>query len=335
MSACTIGGQSQPTDWSQQSSASSGGGLQELVKAARKEGALNLPSFDLSGIALSALEQDFAQKYGIKVNTFNVKTAADQFSSPALDAFSVAPDLADTHRAQEVPYLVFYWLEVPAALKNTRAYWYSDCGGYLSVGWDSSTLPAVTSLSDLSRPAYKDRVTLEGDPLQWDTGLAGVLMGSMASSPTPDAAAGVAFFQDLKTVGNFLTLGPAEGGASVMIGPEYDQAQLAKTNGSWKEFIPPRTVIAYNAQAINRTAPHPAAARLWEEYLFSDGGQNLCLKYGARPSRMTAMRGDGVLDLGAAAALPPSPSEPVVLSSAQFAEARAYVDSHWAAAAGQ
>jgi putative spermidine/putrescine transport system substrate-binding protein len=32
---------------------------------------------------------------------------------------------------------------------------------------------------------------------------------------------------------------------------------------------------AYYAQAINRQAPDPAAARLWEEFLYSSQGQNL------------------------------------------------------------
>ena len=41
----------------------------------------------------------------------------------------------------------------------------------------------------------------------------------------------------------------------------------------------------YYAQAINATAPHPWAARLWEEFLFSDQGQVLWLKGCAHPAR--------------------------------------------------
>ena len=47
-----------------------------------------------------------------------------------------------------------------------------------------------------------------------------------------------------------------------------------------------RTRIAgYYFQAINKDAPHPAAARLWEEFLYRDEGQNLLLGGGARPVR--------------------------------------------------
>ncbi len=34
----------------------------------------------------------------------------------------------------------------------------------------------------------------------------------------------------------------------------------------------------FYSQAINKDAPHPAAARLWMEYLYSAEGQNLWLK---------------------------------------------------------
>ena len=41
---------------------------------------------------------------------------------------------------------------------------------------------------------------------------------------------------------------------------------------------------SYYDQAISATAPDPAAARLWEEYLYSTTGQNLWLQGFTRPS---------------------------------------------------
>ena len=62
---------------------------------------------------------------------------------------------------------------------------------------------------------------------------------------------------------------------------------------NWKVFVPQNAVLGgYYAQAINKDAPHPAAARLWEEFLYSQaatGGQNLWLKGGARPVEQAAM----------------------------------------------
>ena len=54
--------------------------------------------------------------------------------------------------------------------------------------------------------------------------------------------------------------------------------------------MPPNAAVGgYYVQAINKDAPHPAAARLWQEFLYSDEGQNLWLKGGARPVREEAM----------------------------------------------
>ena len=49
------------------------------------------------------------------------------------------------------------------------------------------------------------------------------------------------------------------------------------------------TIAAYYTQAITKDAPDPAAARLWEEYLYSLLGQNLFLQGYARPIELAAM----------------------------------------------
>ena len=62
----------------------------------------------------------------------------------------------------------------------------------------------------------------------------------------------------------------------------------------------------YN-QAISKFAPHPAAARLWEEFLYSDQGQNIWLKGLSRPVRLPAMQKAGTADAAALKALPAVP----------------------------
>ena len=65
----------------------------------------------------------------------------------------------------------------------------------------------------------------------------------------------------------------------------------------WKVVVPSDAVLGgYYFQAINKDAPHPAAARLWEEFLYSDEGQNLWLEGGARPVRADAMTKAGTID---------------------------------------
>ena len=49
------------------------------------------------------------------------------------------------------------------------------------------------------------------------------------------------------------------------------------------------TVASYYAASINEDAPHPAVARLWQEFVFSDEGQNLLLEGYVMPGRLDAM----------------------------------------------
>ena len=69
-------------------------------------------------------------------------------------------------------------------------------------------------------------------------------------------------------------------------------------------------LLAYKVQAISRYAPHPAAARLWEEYLFSAEGQNLRLKGHAWPAELSAMTAAHTVDASLAAKLPTVPGGP-------------------------
>ena len=55
-------------------------------------------------------------------------------------------------------------------------------------------------------------------------------------------------------------------------GPEFPSAK-------WVANIPADGVYGgYYCQAVNATAPHPWAARLWQEFIFSDQGQLIWLK---------------------------------------------------------
>ena len=102
---------------------------------------------------------------------------------------------------------------------------------------------------------------------------------------------------------------------------------------AWKIFVPENATIGgYYAQAINKDAPHPAAARLWEEYLYSNDGQNLWLKGGARPVRQAAMEKSGKIDAAAAAALPKITGTPKFPTDAQQTAAGAYVAANWSKA---
>ena len=59
-------------------------------------------------------------------------------------------------------------------------------------------------------------------------------------------------------------------------------------------------VGSYYNQAINADAPNPAAARLWEEYIYTPAVQNLYLAAGAYPATLAAMEKNSTVDAASA-----------------------------------
>ncbi len=98
-----------------------------------------------------------------------------------------------------------------------------------------------------------------------------------------------------------------------------DIEKLKATGIDWKLAIPADAppVAAYYNDAINKDAAHPAAARCWMEYIFSDAGQNTWLKGFALPVRLAAMQTAGTVDQAAIAAVNAPTTAPVQLTPAQ------------------
>ena len=207
---------------------------------------------------------------------------------------------------------------------------------------NSAKFGTVTSVSQLLGSKFKSAVALNGNPTQANAALNGVMMAGLASGGTPDSIAkGVAFFHSLKQAGNFVPVQatPAtikNGSTPVVINWDYLNTASVVGQTSWKVFVPGNAVLGgYYAQPSNKQAPHPAAARLWEEFLYSqaaDGGQNLWLQGGARPVEMAAMTTNKTIDAAAAAKLPPVSGTPVFMNAKQSEDAANYLAANWAQA---
>jgi putative spermidine/putrescine transport system substrate-binding protein len=237
------------------------------------------------------------------------------------------------------PYKVQTWNDILASQKEPTGLWFQDYGGYMSIGYDSSKVPTINSFQDLLGSGFHGKVALNGDPTKANAALNGVMMASLANGGSlDDISKGLDFFHQLKQAGNFVpvqatTATVKNGTTPVVFDWDYLSAAHGKDVPAWKVFVPSNAILGgYYAQAVNKQAPHPAAARLWMEYLYSDEGQNLWLKGLARPVRMAAMQSSGKIDAAAAAALPPVNGTPVFLSADQATAAKAYLASHWAQA---
>jgi len=327
-------------------SAEAFGGLDKLAAAAKKEGTLNVIALPPDWANYGEIIKAFEAKYSIKVASATPDgSSQDEINAvKSLGSTTRAPDVMDMGGAVTVanttlyaPYKVATWADIPDAQKEATGLWVNDYGGYMSVGYDSAKLPEITALADLNKPAFKNKVALNGDPTQANAALNGVEMASLASGGSlDDISKGVEFFKALKKSGNFskiqATSATVKSGTTPVVF-DWDYLQVGhKTDvPTWKVFVPSNAVLGgYYNQAINKTAPHPAAARLWEEFLYSDEGQNLWLKGGARPVRMDAMTKAKTIDAAAAAALPAVAGEPVFQTQDQVAAASKYLAANWA-----
>jgi putative spermidine/putrescine transport system substrate-binding protein len=326
------------------------GGMKALVKAAQKEGELNVIALPPTWANYGEVIKAFGKKYDIKVNSAQPDAASqDEINAAntlkgtkrAPDVFDLGQSVALANTKMFAPYKVATFDSVPAEFKDANGTWVNDYGGYMSIGFDTKKVPEVTSLNDLLGAKYKGKVALNGDPTQAGAAFSGVVMASVANGGSADdIAPGVNFFQKLKKAGNFLPVDPTpatieSGQTPVVIDWDYTNAAETAKLPSWKVVVPEGAAVGgYYYQAINKDAPHPAAARLWEEFLYSDEGQNLFLGGGARPVRADAMKSDGTLDEALFGKLPAVKGAPVLLTEAQTKTAADYLSKNWSKVAG-
>jgi putative spermidine/putrescine transport system substrate-binding protein len=324
------------------------GGMDQLIAAAQAEGELNVIALPPDWANYGKMIETFAEKYGIKVNSAQPDAdsqdeinAVNQLRGQerAPDVLDIGSNVALRNTDLFAPYKVATWDDIPDALKDPNGVWVNDYGGYMSIGYDADSVPAPTTVDDLLKEEYRGRVALNGNPTLASAGLHGVMMAALANGGSADdIAPGVEFFRKLKEAGNLLPVDPtpatiASGQTPVVIDWEYlnaAQTDALKGQRVWQLVVPEGAVVgAFYVQAINKDAPHPAAARLWQEFLFSDEGQNIWLQGLARPVRFDAMVAAGTVDKEAVANLPEVKGTPVFLTQEQIAKVQEYLLENW------
>ena len=364
------------SDWSTAQSAAAGGGMKALVAAANAEGKLNVialsPTWANYGEILKAFQKTYPKVHVVSENP----GGGSQQELDAVEknkGQATAPDVVDVGTAfaargalagDFAAYKVATWDDIPAAQKDAGGLWWADYGGYIAIGCNPKAIsvPCPKTIKALDNPALKGKVALNGDPTQANAALmavyaAAVANGSTAAqdaaepSPSPAKLAGeiqpgIDFFKKLNDEGVFnkTSVTPATvatGATPIVLDWDYLQvanAQALKSKGlTWQVNDPSDGLVgAFYNQAINATAPHPAAARLWEEFLMSHaatGGQNGYLRGFAHPAELDAMKADHTLDAKAAAMLPPvDAAKAVVPTVAQVGPANETIVKNWPAA---
>jgi putative spermidine/putrescine transport system substrate-binding protein len=155
---------------------------------------------------------------------------------------------------------------------------------------------------------------------------------------------GIDFFAKLKQSGNFIPVQAtpqtvASGQTPIVI--DWDYLNLAYTKefpaAAWTTNIPADGVYgAYYCQAINATASHPWAARLWQEFCYSDQGQLLWLKGYSHPARFADMAKRNAVPKALVAALPSAAlyNKVKFANPKQNTDAKALITAQWASKVG-
>ena len=302
--------------------------MDALIAAAKAEGGLNTIALPRDWCNYGQLIDGFTAKYGIPINGLNPgggsKDELEAIKANKTNPGPQAPDVVDvglSYGPQGVtedlyqPYKVATWDSIPDTAKDANAMWYGDYYGVMSFEVNTKVVTNVPKdWADLLKPDYKNMVALAGDPTASNQATSAVWASAFSDGGGLDnAEPGLGFFKKLNDAKNFV---PVIGNATTVASGETP-IRLAWTYNALAdkdslkgnptvEVVVPTTgrFGGMYVQAISKYAPHPNAAKLWMEYLYSDEGQNAWLKGYCVPIRHEDMLTKGTVDTAAEAKLP-------------------------------
>jgi putative spermidine/putrescine transport system substrate-binding protein len=296
-----------------------------LVKAAKKEGHLNTIALPPDWANYKDALHNFPRKYGIGITNDNPdgSSAQENEAIRSLKNDKRAPDAVDVgiafavSGAAEGLYAKYFnenYKTIPRSLKDTRGYWMGDYWGAVSIGYNKSLIsnPPKT-FKDLLKSEYKGKVAINGSPLSSNSAIAVVIAAALSNGGSlQDVGAGIDFWAQMKKSGNYIpvqTTPQTVASGQTPISLDWDYNNLAYVTefpaANWGFTVPADGVYGGPyAQAVSAYAPHPNAARLWQEFLYSDQGQIIWLKGGAHPARFADLVARKVIPKAVLAKLP-------------------------------
>ena len=332
--------------------------MDALVAAAKEEGQLTTIALPHDWCNYGEVIAGFKDKYGLTVNELNpdagsadeieaVKANKGNTGPQAPDVLDVGLSFGPAAQAEGLvqPYKVATWDEIPDDAKDADGHWYGDYYGVLSFEINKDIVEtAPADWEDLLKPEYANSVALAGDPRASAQAIQAVYAAGLSrkpdGSPTEIAEAGLQFFKELNAAGNFVPVigkpaSLAQGTTPIMIRWDYNALSGRDTlagNPEVEVVVPKTGVLAgVYVQAISAYAPHPNAAKLWMEYLYSDEGQLAWLKGYCHPIRFNAMAEAGKIPQEMLDRLPPAEAynQAKFPSVAEQDEAKAVITAKW------
>ena len=322
------GGGGAATDFSKVAAAADAGGMDALVAAAKAEGTVTTIALPHNWCNYGEVIEGFKAKYGLQVNELDpnagsgdeieaIKANKESKGPQAPDVIDVGLSFGPSSKAEGLitPYKVSTWDTIPADAKDADGSWYGDYYGVLALQVNSDGVSNVPQdWADLLKEEYKGQVALAGDPRTSNQAILSVYAASLAHGGSLDnAQPGLDFWAQINSQGNFVPVIAdtgtfARGETPIIIQWDYlalgDRDSLA--GNPPVEVVIPKTarLAGIYVQAISAYAPHPAAARLWMEWLYSDEGQLLWMKGYCHPIREADLRARGVIPADLSAKIP-------------------------------
>lgn len=328
-----------------------------LVDAAKAEGELTTIALPRNWCNYGAAIDGFTAKYGIKVNELNpdagsgdeleaIRANKDNVGPQAPDVIDVGFSFGTIAKDEGLlqPYKVSTWDTIPNDVKDAEGYWYGDYYGVLAFMVNSDVVAeAPQDWADLLDPTFNGQVALSGDPRTSNQAILSVIAAALSRSDSmDDVTPGLEYFAELNAAGNLVPVIAnnalvARGETPVRVTWDYlalSGADEAAGNPPIEVVIPETGRLAgVYLQGISAYAPHPNAARLWMEYLYSDEGQLAWMSGYCHPIREPDLRARDVVPAELAAKLPD-------VSGAQFPtiaqqdDAKALISEQWDSVVG-
>jgi putative spermidine/putrescine transport system substrate-binding protein len=307
--------------------------MEEIEAAAKAEGMLTTIALPHDWCGYGAVIDGFKAKYPeITVNELNpdagsadeveaIKANKDNTGPQAPDVIDVGLSFGPSSKAEGLiqPYKVSTWDSIPDSAKDAEGYWYGDYYGVMSFLVNKDMVANTPAdWADLLKPEYAGQVALAGDPRLSNQAILAVLSAGLSAGGAAGAesgAKGLEFFAEVNKAGNFVpVIGKAgtlaQGSTPIIAMWDYNALGARDTlagNPPVEVVIPASgTLAGVYVQAISAYAPHPNAAKLWMEYLYSDEGQLGWLAGYCHPIRFNDMAERGVVPQELLDKMPPA-----------------------------
>lgn len=339
-----------PTEAAAPSEAPSVDPMADLIAAAKAEGSLTTIALPDDWCNYREVIDTFKAKYGLAVNELDpgassgveieaIKANMNNPGPQAPDVVDVGFSFGEENKALFEPYKVATWDTIPEAAKAADGSWYGDYYGVMSFETNTAIQPdPPKDWSDLTDPKYKGQIALDGDPRASNQAIQAVYASALANGGSlDDAQPGLDFWKKVVDAGNFV---PVDANPGTIVQGATPVTMRWSYNGlSHRDSTAGNPVIDVTVpasgrfggvyvQAISKYAPHPNAAKLWMEFLYSDEGQLLWLKGYCNPIRYDDLVKRGVVPADLAAKLPDTTGA-VFPTPAQLAAATKLITEGW------